>query len=187
MFTCQGQDCGEQTPTSSLRPDKAMDRAIKNKIIYCHNRSQGCQFQDQIKKMASHLTEHCQFGDIKCSRCNQMFARRDLNTHKQSCKSRTCDLSDLGCTHVESSPNTPTTSVAGGLDHGLGVHLALIYQQVASCLAVATFTPRLVDAEIKKCRKQLGGQYVSPIPHVTTMVTWLPYLIVAISNRREGA
>ncbi|XP_065918767.1 tripartite motif-containing protein 2-like [Dysidea avara] len=60
------------------------DRAIRSLHVICTNKEKGCQWQDEVNKIASHIknSDGCQFEDVACPNdCGMCVQRQHLTGH----------------------------------------------------------------------------------------------------------
>ena len=86
--------CQERYFTTML--NKSVSRKIKDLTICCPNKSQGCEWTGALRHIESHLDQEngCEYVVVKCSQCNESFARIALANHqKHNCPYRpyACD------------------------------------------------------------------------------------------------
>lgn len=151
------QSCHQLISTSELTRDWALEKTINQKLVSCTNH--GCQETMKLKALSKHLATACDFEDIECPNCKKKFERRLMGQHQQSCKSRACEFSSFGCEHVtESADAVGSASTSKVQEHGVGVHIALMYQSLAAISAVAAFSARTLDAAMTRHSKVLASE-----------------------------
>ena len=163
-FQCVGHDidsdgkeqCQSIVRVSDLKINKAVDRGIKNKMVFCPNKEKGCQATMKLKEEENHLKTQCQYQNEKCRSCNKLFPRSELALHESSCTAKRCVFSEVGCGDV-SSPGEKGQS--GGVMANVGVHLALLYQRLAALMSIAAFKPREYNAALTEQNKETEGNY----------------------------
>jgi hypothetical protein len=87
---------------SSL-PDKQLERILNEKVVYCANKSDGCDWKGKLAELEKHLDpkpspdkkiaaskDGCQFKRVECCVCKEMFYRFTMTEHAQTCRQVTC-------------------------------------------------------------------------------------------------
>ena len=74
-------------------PDKRLQRSLYGFKVKCVNQTKGCQWVGELGQLDNHLNtdpseekqlEGCQFTQIHCFQCAQLFLRGDLQRHQSS-------------------------------------------------------------------------------------------------------
>ena len=75
-------------------PDKGLQQNLYSFMVYCSNRSEGCNWQGELRELEKHVNCHpskkkqlvgCQFTKVKCIHCKlQGFFRSDIERHQSS-------------------------------------------------------------------------------------------------------
>jgi len=67
-------------------PNKQVERAIGNLLVFCNNKEEGCEWQGEVNDISNHL-EHsngCQFQEVMCSNdCGKCLQRQYLTSHAE--------------------------------------------------------------------------------------------------------
>ena len=89
-------DCGEERLEAYM--DKKTKKQLSNFKVYCCNQDSGCEWSGKLLDIDDHLNcnpssedqlKGCQFTEIKCLYCKQLFMRCDINAHQnKQCKKR---------------------------------------------------------------------------------------------------
>lgn len=86
---CLSEDQGGVCPHCSAQglsyvTDQRIKRQIKQLIIYCKHRTEGCLWQGNVEQAIVHLesSDGCQFEKIMCpKKCGEMVVRQNLREH----------------------------------------------------------------------------------------------------------
>ena len=77
--------CRKEEPEFKTVPYKALEREIKSLHIYCTNKEKGCEWQGELNDINNHLSNGCQFAELKCpNECGKMIERRYLTSHVET-------------------------------------------------------------------------------------------------------
>ena len=72
-------------PEFKTVPYKALEREIRVFHIYCTNKEKGCEWQGELNDINNHLSNDCQFAELKCSNgCGKMIERRYQTSHVET-------------------------------------------------------------------------------------------------------
>ena len=112
----------------STLPDKQLERILNDKLVYCGNKSDGCNWKGRLVELEKHLNpepspgkkatlkDGCQFMKVRCYFCKEMFYRSVIKDHSQKCKQVTCthckthtDLASKMEQHYSICPMYPVT------------------------------------------------------------------------------
>eukprot|EP00759_Apiculatamorpha_spiralis_P021981 PhF_6_TR26394/c0_g1_i2/m.38111/K09849/TRAF5; TNF receptor-associated factor 5 len=119
---CPAPGCSSNQPITEkdLANASKTARMTERLVLYCDNQGQGCSWNGQWGKLASHRAQECMFESVRCSHagCNEnAIQRRNLAAHRAICPYRTdrcefCGRSfksmDLD-THYQSCEEKPVT------------------------------------------------------------------------------
>lgn len=84
--------CAEQA--FDVVPDKRTQRQVLNLLVYCQNKQPGCTWKGELRSREKHLSDDCQFREVKCSNgCQQMVQSRQLEDHLKL----ECELRQVKC------------------------------------------------------------------------------------------
>ncbi|KAH7975453.1 hypothetical protein HPB52_001782 [Rhipicephalus sanguineus] len=89
-----------------------------NEKVRCANAMRGCQFEDTLSGLDTHLKKRCAFQFIACIRCRRGVPYKDMRTHFSTCKgaSRASSSSSDAASLVEDLANARKE-----LDHALAL------------------------------------------------------------------
>ena len=77
--------CRKEEPEFKTVPYKALEREIKALQVYCTNKEKGCKWQGELNDINNHLSNVCQFAELKCpNECGKMIERRYLTSHVET-------------------------------------------------------------------------------------------------------
>ncbi|XP_067950963.1 TNF receptor-associated factor 2-like [Watersipora subatra] len=150
--------CHEKILVLNQTVDKALDRSINNKLIKCKNHALGCSDIFKLRKLAHHLDNICLFANVRCPNCKREQQRGQLEEHKAVCRSKACAFADIGCEHVSEPEGAASSSSSQTPEHSIGLHLALIYQLVASLRSASEFSAETLDSAMTRHSKSVTCQ-----------------------------
>ena len=161
-FPCVGDDidsddvrpCRSIIKLQDMKPNRAVEKGINKKIVYCPNRGDGCQKEMMLKDEQNHLENECLYQKIKCRSCNQLFPRGNLAAHESTSTAQRCPFSAVGCNDVSSSGDSTS---GGGVFANIGVHMALLYQTLIAVKSIADFKPREYNAALTEQQRESEG------------------------------
>ena len=102
----QCPSCREQVNKSKMRASKFTDRIVKNlkvkcKLNYEQNKNstnnddiKRCDWEDQLKKLSTHMNEDCPLFVMNCPNCNVEKKRFQMKEHDDICTDKLikCEL-----------------------------------------------------------------------------------------------
>ena len=99
-------------------PDKGLQQELYSSKVYCTNKTRGCDWEGELRKLDLHLNtnpdkgkemEGCKFQLVNCSHCQNAYLRRDVAEHQnKECGKRpfTCPT----CEEYESTYDDVTST-----------------------------------------------------------------------------
>ena len=78
-------------------PDRQLERTLKEKRVYCSNKSLGCEWIGYLSEYESHLNAYpgpgpssqkwtgCKYHKLQCSHCDMYFMRSEIVKHEDIC------------------------------------------------------------------------------------------------------
>ena len=91
--TCQATDFSEVT--------KKWLKHLYNTTILCENNEDGCQKNLIYLEIEQHQKNECDFREIICENCQQLFKRPKMSDHKEKyCPSRNVNCPNDGCKSI---------------------------------------------------------------------------------------
>ena len=99
------------SPFSCL-PDKQLERLLKEKSVYCTNKSDGCEWTGPLAELEGHLNQPgfdrescdykngCLFTCAECFHCKELFFRYAAKDHELTCPFKKCSYCE---THRDSA------------------------------------------------------------------------------------
>ena len=146
--------CQSIIKLQDMKPNRAVERGINRKMVYCPNKRDGCEKEMKLKDEANHLEKECLFQKVKCRSCNQLFPRGSLSAHESTCTAQRCPFSAVGCNDVSSAGDS---TAADGVFADYGVHMSLLYQALIAVKSIADFKPREYNAALTEQQRDSEG------------------------------
>ena len=83
--------CKQECP--STMADKQLDRILKQKVVRCSHKEEGCMWTGELYLLNDHLDpaerlKGCEFQKLKCSFCDTYFQRNQIESHELECPRR---------------------------------------------------------------------------------------------------
>ncbi|KAL8607391.1 hypothetical protein ACOMHN_024416 [Nucella lapillus] len=119
-------DCEEVTQTN-VTHDRSVQREIRNILVFCKNKSEGCPLKIPFKHYRSHLDD-CDFQQVLCKHvsrgCKEAMARCKLKEHEDHCPARPvrCKLCSRQVSHsqLQEHDNNDCEETVTGCPFGCG-------------------------------------------------------------------
>ena len=94
--------------TFSTLPDKQLERTLKEKLVLCSHKYDGCQWKGKLADLDDHLSPGqkkvqigCLYHPTTCLYCEAMFLRKDIRKHSEK-----CPMKKIPCTYCEVHKDT---------------------------------------------------------------------------------
>ena len=93
----QCPSCKEQVDKSKMRASKFTDRIVKNLRVKCklnyelnknstnNDDIKGCDWEDELDKISTHINEYCPLFVMICPHCNRETKRFEMKHHDDVC------------------------------------------------------------------------------------------------------
>ena len=90
-------------------PDKQLERTLNEKMVYCSNSYDGCDWCGRLVELEDHLSpgkkpkqKGCPYVKTKCFYCEELFLRKEIKEHAQKCPSK-----QTQCPHCKVFKDSP--------------------------------------------------------------------------------
>ncbi len=128
--------------------DLRTERAVMHTIVYCVNKSEGCDWTGKTEDMENHIGNGCNVGIITCEACNSKMKRKQLNNHlKNHCPKRYvfcqhCKMggafNDISTEHLNECPKAPISCLVNDCHHkvircDMNHHLEVCPKMIINC------------------------------------------------------
>lgn len=104
-LSCVSRVTSQKCPLnpSNMIGTLTINLAIKKKLdkikVICLNNELGCQFDDQLSKLNSHLKKECQHRLVECPhpKCGKVMPAKTLASHLEDCEFRVVECPNMFC------------------------------------------------------------------------------------------
>ena len=192
--TCNSQDF-------SVFPDIRLQRLLYDFRVLCPHKTEGCEWSGELSQLEKHLNESpkldeqlngCQFTEVECSHCRNLFQRCDITTHKieecirrpfscEYCGNYAADFEDVTTKHW---PVCGFRPVPCPNECGVYPQLPNLERHVSKdcSLTVVNCDFHYAGCEVQLPRKDMPTHLAeNVVAHMTTLVTSMQEKIQALT------